>query len=380
MKTLLALALATLLIAPPTPNFKLQVIDNQIDIGYGLAIGDVDGDRKPDILLADQKEIVWYRNDGDGPWQRFVMAANLTPRDNVCIAARDIDGDGKVEVAVGAQWDPGETSDAAKSGAVFYLIRPTDPTQRWEPVQLHHEPTTHRMRWAKVGNRYLLIVVPLHGRGNRNGEGRGVQVLAYHPPQDVRTPWTYELVDSTMHLTHNFEIWEDADGTRLLLGGKEGSKVLANRGGKWVPEPRWIGEGVPVGEVRRGTLPNGTPFVAAVEPMHGNQLVVFKNGTKQVLYTQLNQGHGVVCGDFLGVGSSQVAVGWRAGNAARQMGVRLFVPDAKGETWTEHAVDDSVLMACEDLQAADLNGDGKLDLVASGRASLNLIVYWNQRR
>ena len=53
-------------------NFKVQVVDNQIAIGYGLAIGDVDGDKKFDILLADQKEIVWYKNPGDrtSAWKR----------------------------------------------------------------------------------------------------------------------------------------------------------------------------------------------------------------------------------------------------------------------------------------------------------------------
>ncbi len=40
-----------------TPDFVEEVID-EIDIGYGLAIGDVDGDRRPDILLADQKQFV----------------------------------------------------------------------------------------------------------------------------------------------------------------------------------------------------------------------------------------------------------------------------------------------------------------------------------
>ena len=35
----------------------------------------------------------------------FVMAENLTPKDNVCIAAQDIDGDGKCEVAVGARME-----------------------------------------------------------------------------------------------------------------------------------------------------------------------------------------------------------------------------------------------------------------------------------
>ena len=35
-------------------------------------------------------------------------------------------------------------------------------------------------------------------------------------------------------------------------------------------------------------------------------------------------------------------------------------------------------MACEDLTLADLDGDGKLDIVASGRATHNLKVYFNQ--
>src|SRR6476661_7005310 len=80
------------------PVFTAQTIDDNITIGYGLAIGDVDGDSKPDILLADKKQFVWYRN---GDWKRFVMAENLTEHDDVCIAAGDINGDGKVEVAVG---------------------------------------------------------------------------------------------------------------------------------------------------------------------------------------------------------------------------------------------------------------------------------------
>src|SRR2546430_8356251 len=35
------------------------------------------------------------------------------------------------------------------SGAVFYLIAPKDRTQRWEAVELPHEPTVHRMRWVR---------------------------------------------------------------------------------------------------------------------------------------------------------------------------------------------------------------------------------------
>ncbi|MGA0326704.1 MAG: FG-GAP repeat domain-containing protein [Limisphaerales bacterium] len=71
-----------------------QEIDT-IEIGYGLALTDVDGDGKRDILLADKKTIQWYQNPS---WQKHIIARDLTVRDNVCIAARDIDGDGRCEV------------------------------------------------------------------------------------------------------------------------------------------------------------------------------------------------------------------------------------------------------------------------------------------
>ncbi|WP_420147800.1 FG-GAP repeat domain-containing protein [Spirosoma sp.] len=379
-------------------NFKIQVVDNQINIGYGLAIGDVDGDQKPDILLADQKEFVWYKNPGDktSAWKRYVMAANLTPQDNVCIAARDLDGDGRVEVAVGAGWNPAETNDSTKSGAVFYLIRPQDPTQKWEPVRLPHEVTTHRMRWAKVGkDSYQLIVVPLHGLGNKNGEGRGVRIWGYEFPKNPRTTWKRYLVDSTMHLTHNLEIWEDGNTTGLIVAGKEGGNIFEWRKKKWrVYDDEVARNALPlltkdvtgIGEIRR--MDNGKR-IATIQPMHGNLLQVetgyysFRKPRQlvtdkeiDVLTDVFNQGHALVCGDFLGLGSDQIIAGWRNPNADKKVGVRLYKPGEDSNV-QGYALDDSVRMACEDLQAADLDGDGDLDVIASGRATLNVLIYWN---
>ena len=364
-----------LLAQPPVPNFSAQTLDT-IAIGYGVAVGDVDGDRRPDILLADQQQFVWYRN---GDWRRFVMVDQLTERDNVCLAAQDINGDGRVEVAVGARWNPGETSDAAASGSVHYLQRPDDPTQRWTPHPLPHDPTVHRMAWLPTNNSaYQLLVLPLHGRGNTDGQGKGVRLLAYRPPNDPSRPWDTTVVDQRMHLTHNLDVTKDST---LLVAGKEG--VVRHR----YAHSAWKTDTLPsitspAGEVRRGQLAPDRPFVATVEPMHGQQLVVYTGNNyseRRVLSDDLQQGHALACADLLGLGYDQIVVGWREPNREGKVGVKLYVPvDAQGDGWMHYYIDEDG-MACEDLKVADLDGDGDLDIVASGRATKNLKVYWNQR-
>lgn len=371
-------------IASPQPLFESQVIDDKIAIGYGMAIGDVDGDGKPDILLADKTEIVWYRN---GDWKRHLMVANLTVSDNVCITARDLDGDGKVEVAVGAQWNPGETTDPEKSGAVFYLQRPADPTQTWTPKQLHHEPTTHRMRWVKSGGKAFLIVVPLHGRGNKNGEGEGVKVMAYEFPENPNSDWNYEVIDESMHLTHNLDVAGFESDNVILLGGKEGVKLLYRSQGNWTSEQLSLPNQAGVGELRLGQGGDQIPFLATIEPMHGTTLVAYQGFDENlkaqtlkrtVLTSKLKEGHALVTGDFLNLGSDQIAVGWRNPNENQDIGIKLFIPKNGSFDQFEEIWIDQNGMACEDIQAADLDGDGKLDLIASGRSTKNLKIYWNK--
>lgn len=347
-------------------DFEPQTIDDKIGIGYGLAIGDVDGDGKPDILLADKSQVVWYRN---GDWTRHVMAENLNPRDgliqrdNVCIAARDIDGDGKVEVAVGAQWNPGETGDATKSGSVHFLLRPEDPTQMWQPVRLHHEPTVHRMHWVKTGEKeFKLLVLPLHGRGNKNGEGDGAKLLAYDVPELYANAagWKTTLVDDSMHMTHNFDILSDET---ILLGGKEGVKRIRYADGEWKSDAPFAD--TPAGEVRETK-----ELAAAISPMHGNAVVVFgKNGKAETIDTTLNQGHA------LAIDAGKIIAGWREPDKDKKVGIRLY--ENKDGKWQSTVIDDNT-MACEDLKLADLDGDGDLDIIASGRATTNVVIYWNK--
>lgn len=376
------------------PSFEAQTIDAKVAIGYGLAIGDVDGDKKIDIILADKKQFVWYQNPSvaGGAWKKFLIAENLTESDNVCIAARDLDGDGKVEIAVGAQWNPAETKDEAKSGAIFYLVRPQDiSTQSWQAVRLPHEPTVHRMKWVKTGNKFALVVAPLHGRGNnvtaaptmRDATLKevGVKIFAYEVPKNPqKDTWKMTLMNEELHATHNFEIWEQDKQTTIFLGGKEGIKKITYQKNKWTSTD-WQVKGYGFGELRMGNLGNQKRFISGIEPMHGNELSVYNidnQGEKQILYKDFNQGHALACADILGLGYDQIVAGWRNPNSENKVGIKLFVSDKEGKNWKDFTIDDNVT-ACEDLQVADLDGDGDLDIIASGRASNNLIIYWNKR-
>lgn len=61
-------------------------------------------------------------------------------------------------------------------------------------------------------------------------------------------------------------------------------------------------------------------------------------------------------------------------------GLRIYDPtDAAAGKWTRQIVDPGSV-AIEDLSVGDLNGDGKADVVAVGRATHNVKIYWNETK
>ncbi|HYV27071.1 MAG TPA: VCBS repeat-containing protein, partial [Candidatus Eisenbacteria bacterium] len=141
----------------------------------------------------------------------------------------------------------------------------------------------------------------------------------------------------------------------------------------------------PTGEVRDGKLPGGQRFIATIEPMHGTTVAVYlQPGSnkqlwpRQVLDDTLKDGHAVAVADLLGIGSDQIVAGWRAQTPKGVPGIRLFTPlDKEGKNWRTTAIS-AEEVAVEDMKVADLNGDGKPDIIAAGRQTKNLRIYFNE--
>ncbi|MGB0582886.1 MAG: FG-GAP repeat domain-containing protein, partial [Limisphaerales bacterium] len=259
-----------------------------------------------------------------------------------------------------------------------------DRTKPWKVITHKHEPTVHRMHWIKsTGDSYSFVVKPLHGRGNKGGVGKGGLVWEYHAQGAKTGDVKRTLVSDFMHLTHNFHFvnWDQDPEEELLLGGKEGVFHFDKRKGKWHKQQL---TDKAAGEIRDGRLPNGQRFIVTIEPHHGIAATVYVE-TKQglwkstnVLDNELVAGHALQVAELTGDGKDDIVVGWRGQGRKGKPGINLFSPANKnGTKWDEQKISGDEV-AVEDLKVADLNGDGKIDIIAAGRQTKNLVIFWNQ--
>jgi hypothetical protein len=143
-------------------------------------------------------------------------------------------------------------------------------------------------------------------------------------------------------------------------------------------------------EIKQGKLKSGKPFIATIEPWHGHQVVVYtppddpkKLWDRHVLDDKLKWGHAVWCADLDGDGGDELIVGVRdnlSDKPGEKCGVRIYKAlDEGGAKWERHLIDEGGV-AVEDLAAADLDGDGRIDIVAVGRQTHNVRIYWNREK
>jgi hypothetical protein len=379
-------------------QFRDQELPTKLTVGYAVRLLDMNGDQRLDIAIVDSDRILWLENPN---WNEHVISQGQTKKDNVCFAPYDIDGDGRVDFAVGADWQPSNT----KSGGTIQWITGGQSTDGpWKLHPIGEYPTTHRMNFADLdGNgRQELIVSPLMGKDSTrpNFAEHGTPLLVYQVPADpVKGPWKPEVICDDVHVSHNFQV-TDFNGDEkpdILLVSFEGVHLLEPQaGGTWRRTRLGTGnqETSPnkgASEIKRGKLRGGADYIATIEPWHGHQVVVYTRPDtarpatgewlwrRQVLDEDLKWGHAVWAVNLDGDADEELVIGVRDNlSDTSKCGVRIFDPqDATGAKWSRQLVDPGSV-AIEDLTAGDLNGDGRADLVAVGRATKNVKIYWNE--
>ena len=381
---MLAVVAAVLLVQETLPRFREEVIETQSGgPGYNSCLADINGDGKMDLVLVTENkdQILWYENP---TWKRRVITSAVKLPEP--ITPFDVDGDGKLEIVVGGDW---VMADTLTSGSVWLLKRPDDLDQPWTPIKIDQEPSMHRMAVVRLNGKKELLAACLMGRGTKapDWEGPGAPMYLLRPDGDpFKGPWKREPISNHLHKVHGITPvdWDGAGGDQSILAAAfEGIHLFrrAPKGG-WTFDVLSKGDPNAPGssEVKLFRLPGGKRGLATVDPFHGDTVAVYlahRKWERRVILEGYRVGHSVVPVDFTGSGVDSLVLGFRGEKGKGGHAVVVMHPlDENGEKWEKRVIDDKDMEA-DGVHAADLNGDGRIDLIATGKGT-NVKIYWNE--
>lgn len=369
----LVLLSATLSWTAP-PRFREKLIASDLKGGYQVVPFDVNRDGKLDLiaLASGMPELIWF----EAPkWERHVLARGLNRMINLAAC------NGMEEIAVAHEF-----ANVPKNsiGVVSVLTPGADRMQPWSVREIDRLTTSHRLRCAVIdkSGKPVVINAPLAGAKADAPDYRDHAPLVYYKPGE----WKRILINQANEgVVHGIFVtpWLGRKGPDCVLTASFlGLHAhCPQEGGTWSrtqisagdpsPAPKSGSSDVAVGHLGR------TRFLAAVEPWHGDQVSIYREGkgawTRSVIDRTLVDGHTIITSDLDGDGRDEVIAGYRG----KGRSVYIFSSkDKRGDEWEKTVLDDGGIAAAACI-SVDLTGDKRPDIACIGSATTNLKLYEN---
>ena len=369
---------------PQPVEFREHLIEAKIPGGYAVLVRDLNKDGRLDVIGLTSRitELAWYQNPD---WQRHVLVAGMNGLVNM--AAHDLDGDGFPELALESEF----SMVAAKSQGVVWLLKHQgDPRQAWQARKIDALTTSHHLGWADVDGdgKKELINAPLIGPQALAPKYEDRVPLVYYRTDD----WKRRVIDDQLTgVLHRLRVvrWKEGKREQILTAGFDGIVLHQATGEgdriKW--ENTRLARGHEEAAPRAGSSDVGLGrlkkrrFLAAVEPWHGNEVVVYTEDPagrwqRKVIFSELVEGHEVTLADFNGDGRDDIVAGDRGKGASVHV---FYAEDDDGNQWRRQVIDQGG-MAASGCTTGDLNDDGRADIVCIGSSTGNMKWYENMSR
>jgi hypothetical protein len=376
----ICLLLALPLFAAPPARFAEHTIATGLTGAYQVVVADLNHDGKPDLiaLASGLPELVWYENP---TWERHVIVGSQAHMINCVVAGADSEGIPEIVLASEFSNQPKQSA-----GIVSVLHHNGDPRNPWTATEIDRIPASHRLRTADIDGSGKRVVInsALAAPDAEPPDFRGdAPLVFYRPGEWKRRP----IVPQNSGLVHGIYIvdWDGDGRDEILTAGFEGIHLFKlGKDGQWTraeiaqgdpaPWPKSGSSDIAVGKLGKQR------YLAAIEPWHGNQVAVYhRNGAdwqRVVIDSSLVDGHTIQTADLNGDGRDEVIAGYRGQGHSVYI---YYAEDAAGTRWSKHVLDQGGMGAAA-CAVADLNGDGRPDIACIGTAGANLKWYENLGR
>ncbi|MDP6555333.1 MAG: VCBS repeat-containing protein [Pirellulaceae bacterium] len=210
---------------PLKERWRYHLIDDQVLGIHGLLTGDVNLDRRPNLLANSAQplgpfanSLVWYSTPKDvhqaASWPRHVLANGDAPGLSHYLGLGDVDGDGRPDVASGAKGGP--TDKSGEGNWFSWWQAPRDPKHTWKKHVISNEqPGATNIHPADLNgdSRTDFLASRGHGHG----------VVWFEAPN-----WKEHTIHATLHGPHCLVVTDlDGDGDTDAATCAKDDKLVA---------------------------------------------------------------------------------------------------------------------------------------------------------